>query len=184
MTPSGSGLGTYGSAANRALKGIVNRACAIDPDGPESLFGIIADATDPGSSAEGLAVTAVLYNTDSSSGSFSPDRVCTFGVLTTTAGRSVLTGTATINGSASAALSRDVYVTRATRTGLGSGSPDFSVIFPEFAATGNAVQSNQVKIADKNTSKAKYRYAIASYKLVARSTRTPFTVSAQATPAP
>jgi hypothetical protein len=145
--------GSYGSVGNRAIKGIVNRACSVDPEGPESYYGSIVGAAQAGASADGVVITAIFTNPES--GSFNPNSVCTFGVLTTSAPRSVLNGTATIGSSAPAALSGDVFVTPAVRTVVGSGSPDSSVLFPTFTASGAAVQSTDVKVADKKSKKQK-----------------------------
>lgn len=159
----------YGAAGNRALKAMANRACSIDPDGPESYFGAIAGATAPGGAADGVVVTAVLGDS-LLSGPESPTRICTFGAVATTAAGSVLSGTATINGAPSA-LPGDVFATPATRSEL-TGSPGMSTVFPAFAASGNAVQSITVKIKDKKTAKQKkaakktYAKRLASVKKV------------------
>jgi hypothetical protein len=150
------GGGIYDPATNRALRAMVNRTCAIDPDGPEIGIGSIAASTVAGASAEGVVVTAVIYNMDTvTSGSGTPEgRVCTFGALAPVALRSVLTGIATLTGAPTAPLSGDVFVTSPAMTSLEDymSGPE---TFPTFAASGATVQSDQVKVADKKTSKQK-----------------------------
>ncbi|MBD8608493.1 hypothetical protein IFT73_16675 [Aeromicrobium sp. CFBP 8757] len=142
----------YGPAANRALRAMVNRVCITDPDGPELAVQSVAAATMTGQSADGVVVSAYILNTESDSSSVA-GRVCSFGALATVADRSVLTGTATITGGATVALSGDAFVTPAVNLVFTSSGPTGEL--PTFSASGAAVQSNVVKIADKKTSKEK-----------------------------
>ncbi len=158
--PSVIGFGNYGPEANRALRAMVNRTCGIDPDGPELAVGSISASTAGGKSADGVVVSAILYNLDEidTDGSSGPPtgRLCSFGALATTAGRSVLTGTATLTGVPAAALSRDVFVTRASNRNLSViFESDIEEALPTFTAVGSAVQSNPVKISTPKTAKQK-----------------------------
>jgi hypothetical protein len=145
--------GNYGPAANRALKAMANRACAIDPDGPRVALGSVAASTAPGGSADGVVVTAQIFNLDPAApGNGGPESLCSFGAVAPTAERSVLNGTATLTGGAASALSGDVFVTPAIFTPVSNSTP---AAFPTFSATGNAVQSNTVKVTDKKTKKEK-----------------------------
>jgi hypothetical protein len=220
-------IGNYDPATNRALRAMVNRTCAVDPDGPEVYNGVIVTATAPGASADGVVVSALLYDTDTLSQQAVPTgRLCSFGALTTTKPRSVLRGAARLGEAPSVRLSGDVFVTRPVSSPLDESTQ--SLPFPAFSATGTSVQSTKVKVSDKKTTKekkaartaydkrlkavkksyakaldkagsskskraaakkawgakkksakAKYRYAIAGFKIVTRKTATPFTVSAQ-----
>jgi hypothetical protein len=144
----------YGPAANRALKAMANRACGIDPDGNDVAVTSIAAATASGGSAEGVVVSAVVFSLDPAN----PDagnaqRLCTFGALAATAERSVLSGTATVAGSSPVALSGDAFITPAV---FGPASSSGTVAArTSFTASGNATQSNVVKVKDKKTKKEK-----------------------------
>jgi hypothetical protein len=144
----------YGSAANRVLKAMANRACGIDPDGNDVAVASLAAATASGGSAEGVVVTAIVFNLDPASpASGQPQRLCTFAALAATAERSVLSGTATVAGSSPVALSGDAFLSPAvftTSSGLNPAAAQTS-----FTANGNATQSNVVKVKDKKTKKEK-----------------------------
>ena len=88
----------YGPTANRALKAMANRACGIDPDGNDVAVAAVAAATAAGGSADGVVVTAIVFSLDpANTSSGSPQSLCTFAALATTAERSVLSGTATVS---------------------------------------------------------------------------------------
>ncbi|KAA1380438.1 hypothetical protein [Aeromicrobium fastidiosum] len=146
----------YGSAANRALKAMVNRVCVTDPDGPELSLGFIAGAAAPGGSTDGVVVSAYILNIEASSSSGSEaGRVCSFGVLAPVGLRSVLTGTAALTGAPAVAVSGDVFATPASNIAFGPSSPEPSTGTPTFTASGNAIQSNVVKVKDKKTTSQK-----------------------------
>jgi hypothetical protein len=149
----------YDPATNRALRAMVNRVCAVDPDGPELSTGSIAAATASGGSAEGVVVSAFLFNTDTVvTGSSTPQgRVCSFGALAATDSRGVLSGTASLSGLPPAALSGDVFTTGPLNSSLGvilegGGSYDF---LPTFSASGTSTVTVDTKVATKKTTKQK-----------------------------
>jgi hypothetical protein len=160
--PSGNPVTTnYGPAANRALKAMANRACGIDPDGNSFAVTSIAAATASGGSAEGVVVTAMVFSLDPTDpGAGGPQRLCTFAALAATAERSVLSGTATVAGGSPVALSGDAFVTPAVFSAPSGNTPVTAQT--SFTASGNATQSNVVKVKDKKSKKEK-RAAKAKY---------------------
>lgn len=163
-------------ATSRALRVLTNRACSIDPDGDEFAVLSLSEATAGGQSADGVVVTALVVKADIANLITSlsdieetPDgvdpgdflRICSFGVLTTTAASSTLAGTATIGGATPAgySLAGEVFVTPASNfkdfaalIGSGEEAPtelDLSVIAPKLTATGNAVRTFDVSTTKK-----------------------------------
>lgn len=161
-------------ATSRALRVLANRACSIDPDGEEFAVLSLSEATAGGQSADGVVVSALVVTADIANlitsftaieeppagveiGDFL--RLCSFGVLTATAGSSTLAGTATIGGETpqSFGISGEVFVTPPSNfkdfeslLGISSedeeepAGPDFSAIAPKLTATGNAVRTFDV----------------------------------------
>lgn len=157
--PPGSGgeffYSPYGAAGNRAIKAMVNRTCSIDPEGPEVVFATLGAVPAAGSSADGLVVTAVIINGETATMGGNAGRLCTFGALAAVAPRSTLSGSASLTGAPATPLSGDAFITPAASSPLTSLDDSALDDLPTFSASGNAVQSDDVKVADKKTKKEK-----------------------------
>jgi hypothetical protein len=162
------------TAALRAVRAIVNRACDVDADGGEfiddkSLTGLPVQA---GGSADGLAAGAQIVNFVTETA-----RTCVVGVVTSTTPGYELSGTATLSATtspgnqvrtATTSLSGDV----ATTAPLQADSGGFSAV-PTFSATGAATKTTTVPAktvkdkktkAEKKAAKKKYDKRLATAK--------------------
>jgi hypothetical protein len=135
--------GNYSPGTARALRVLANRACSVDPDGLEIVVRTLAEPVEPGRSADGLAVIAVISPVETIDDPLT-FRACAFGAVAATSGGATLSGTATLSGSAPVALAGDVTATPGEALQNSSPLPVFTA---SGASTVTTTSTATVKIA-------------------------------------
>jgi hypothetical protein len=131
--------GAYTSNTLRAIQALAAKACSVEKTPGQYVYGVGAMAVQPGRGADGVVVTASLFQRD-----VPGSLVCQFGVITTAADASTLSGTGQLGSGAPFALSGEVAVTPPSivqSSQLGG--------FHEFRASGQASQSINVVTSEK-----------------------------------